>query len=237
MTNAAEAVGEAHPLDNPGWAALSSYHQDFAEVHGRARRYRPDVSVFCAVDSFDEGSWADLAQLIGPDSQAVIFRDSLPELPAGWTEIRRLGGHQLWISPHELVDGTASGLRRLGDDDVSQMLELVGVTRPGPFEARTIEMGRYHGFFEAGRLRAMAGERLHLDGYTEISAVCTHPDVRGRGLASALTRHVAAGIFERGERPFLHVAHGNEGALRVYEALGFTRRRAVEFAIVGSPAA
>ena len=100
-------------------------------------------------------------------------------------------------------------------------------------------MGRYWGHVDADdRLLAMAGERLHLTGFTEISAVCTHPDARGRGLAAALTRHVAPrAILERGETPFLHVAADNDAALRVYERLGFRRRRTVDFAFVESPPA
>jgi predicted GNAT family acetyltransferase len=83
----------------------------------------------------------------------------------------------------------------------------------------------------------MAGERLHLDGHTEISAVCTHPDARDRGLAASLTRRVATAVLERDEIPFLHVAEGNESAGRVYERLGFRVRRTVEFALVQSPPA
>jgi predicted GNAT family acetyltransferase len=99
-------------------------------------------------------------------------------------------------------------------------------------------MGRYWGHVDTeNRLQAMAGERLHLDGHTEISAVCTHPDARGAGLAGALTRHVARAILERDETPFLHVADDNDGARRVYERLGFRRRRTVEFAYLETPSA
>jgi predicted GNAT family acetyltransferase len=129
-------------------------------------------------------------------------------------------------------------LRLLGPDDVGEVLALVELTRPGPFAERTMEMGRYWGHLdEHDRLLALAGERLHLDGYTEISAVCTHPDARGRGLASALTRQVALGILERGETPFLHVAVTNDAARLVYERLGFRLRRDLEVAWVESPPA
>jgi predicted GNAT family acetyltransferase len=78
----------------------------------------------------------------------------------------------------------------------------------------------------------MAGQRLSLDGFTEISAVCTHPEVRGRGLASALTYEVATKVLERGDRPFLHVAESNEAARRIYERLGFAQRQLVDFVAV-----
>jgi predicted GNAT family acetyltransferase len=76
---------------------------------------------------------------------------------------------------------------------------------------------------------------MHLDGWTEISAVCTHPSAQGRGLAGALTRHAAAAILDRGESPFLHVRVGNESARRVYRRLGFTERRIVEYAYLTPP--
>ena len=115
------------------------------------------------------------------------------------------------------------------------MLDLVALTEPGPFRPRTIEMGAYYGHFEGADLVAMAGERLGFDGYTEISAVCTHPDVRGRGFGSALTHHVASEIMAREEQPFLHVAEANAGARRVYEKLGFVLRQRVEVVVVKAP--
>jgi predicted GNAT family acetyltransferase len=115
------------------------------------------------------------------------------------------------------------------------MLELVGLTQPGPFFADTVRLGGYLGVEEDGRLVAMAGRRLHLPGMVEISAVCVHPDAAGRGLGFAVTRQVAAGIRAGGEAPFLHVAHDNDGARRVYERLGFRVRRTIEFRALRSP--
>ena len=225
----------SQPLDNAGWWALTTQHAEMAEVVGRARRYRTDVSFFTSVDQFDDGSWADLAALVGPSAAFALFRGDIPSLPAGWVEGARGSGHQLTVTGDALVDVEPVTLRRLEAGDVPQILELIALTQPGPFLPRTIEMGRYYGHFEGDRLVAMAGERLHLDGFTEISAVCTHPDVRGRGLASAITGHVATGILDRGEQPFLHVAEGNDNARRVYERLGFTRRRMIEFVLVETP--
>jgi predicted GNAT family acetyltransferase len=112
---------------------------------------------------------------------------------------------------------------------------LVEITQPGPFRPATVQLGRYYGHFEGDRLVAMAGERLRRHGFTEVSAVCTHPDFQRQGLASALTHRVASTIFEEGRHPFLHVAASNERALRVYEDLGFRQRRLVDFALVQSP--
>ena len=108
------------------------------------------------------------------------------------------------------------------------MLDLVALAQPGPFLPRTIEMGNYYGIRQDGKLVAMAGERLHLTGFCEISAVCTHPNFRGRGYAAALTTQVAQGISERGELPFLHVAPDNHPAMRLYQKLGFQLRIEIE---------
>jgi predicted GNAT family acetyltransferase len=125
---------------------------------------------------------------------------------------------------------------RLAAKDVPEMLELVERTQPGPFLARTIEMGNYLGIRRGGALVAMAGERLHPPGWTEISAVCTDAAFRGQGLASRLVLAVAAGIRARGERSFLHAMAGNTTAIRLYESIGFRLRRQVTFVGVRTPA-
>jgi ribosomal protein S18 acetylase RimI-like enzyme len=233
-----------HPLDNAAWHALRTQHADLAEVKGRARRYPVDVSIFSGVDVVDDEAWEDLAALAGPGGAVTLFRGGIPTPPAGWTERVRGQGRQLTVTADALAGRSddadhavdAARFRRLDGDDIGEVLALVALTRPGPFVERTLEMGRYWGSFDGhGGLEAMAGERLHLDGFTEISAVCTHPDARGRGLAAVLTRHVALGIVKRDETPFLHVVVGNEPARRVYERLGFTERRLVEFADLDAP--
>jgi predicted GNAT family acetyltransferase len=107
------------------------------------------------------------------------------------------------------------------------MMRLVDVTKPGPFAPRTIALGSYFGIRSAGALIAMAGERMKFDGFTEISAVCTHPDHRGRGHASLLTTTLMRQILERGETPFLHVHSDNTSAAALYQKLGFARRRSI----------
>jgi len=111
------------------------------------------------------------------------------------------------------------------------MLDLVARAQPGPFRKRTIDLGRYLGIrTEDGRLVAMAGERLRMPGWTEVSAVCTDPEFRGKGLGARLTLAVAAGILARGELPFLHTVHDNDNAIRLYERLGFEHSGDVVFA-------
>ncbi|MEV6505042.1 GNAT family N-acetyltransferase [Streptomyces sp. NPDC051642] len=219
----------SHVLDNPAWAALTGPHAHFAERVGRAARYPVDVAGFNAItDNDDPRAWADLATLVGPGGTAAVRGVSEP--PDGWEIVRSGQGVQL-------VD---TGLRaepdpeavRLGPDDVPEILDLVARTEPGPYLPRTVELGTYLGIRQEGRLIALAGERLHPPGWTEISAVCTDPDHRGRGLATRLVRAVAAGIKERGEHPFLHAAANNSNAIRLYESIGFTLRARTVFSLV-----
>lgn len=112
----------------------------------------------------------------------------------------------------------------LGDPDAPEMLALATLTEPGPFFANTHRLGGFIGIREGSRLVAMAGERMKLPGYTEVSGVCTHPDFRGRGYAGRLMRIVAARIIAQGDRPFLHAYADNQGAIALYETLGFRPR-------------
>lgn len=223
-----------HPLDNAVWASLTGGHEGKAEVVGSARRYHPDVSEFAAVECFTGGSWADLARLAGPAGRVVLFRDVVPPPPPGWTEQTRGAATQMVLPAGALLDPPSDlAVVPIGRGDLAQVLDLVALAKPGPFRSRTVDMGRFWGSFEDGRLVALAGERLHPDGFTEISAVCTHPDHRRRGLGAAVTHRVATELVEEGLVPFLHVATQNEVAQRVYEGLGFEVRRSVEFVVTG----
>ncbi|MFE2877900.1 GNAT family N-acetyltransferase [Streptomyces roseus] len=223
-----------HVLDNPVWSALTGPSSALAETgpRGLAARYTADISPFVALaDPQDPASWADLAALAGPGT--TVWITGLPTPPPGWTTENSIPGVQLDGGAVRAEAAPEAVL--LGPADVPEMLELVGLTRPGPFARRTVELGTYLGIRHEGRLVAMAGERMRPPGWSEISAVCTHPDHRGRGLAGRLIRAVAAGIRERGDRPFLHAAADNTGALALYESMGFTLRRRPVFMGVRTP--
>jgi ribosomal protein S18 acetylase RimI-like enzyme len=223
-----------HQLDNPSWHALAGRQAAFAEGTGLARRYRPEVSVFAALADTSLAAWADLAELVGSGQDVVLNRNGSIEPPRGWTVLGAGSGYQMVLDGEPAASDPGS-IRDLGDDDVDEMVALVGLTEPGPFRPRTIELGGYRGIVEDGRLVAMAGQRVGLDGYTEISAVCTHPDARRRGLAAAVTAAVARGIRAEGRTPILHVAENNLAAKRVYDQLGFTVRMMLTFAALRTP--
>jgi predicted GNAT family acetyltransferase len=122
-------------------------------------------------------------------------------------------------------------IRPLGAKDIPQMLELTGKTKPGPFFAQTYTMGDYYGIFQHEKLVSMAGERLQLPGYTEVSAICTDPEYLGNGYALLLTSFLAHKIQHEGNIPFLHVKTDNSRAIDVYKRAGFEIRKEIFFAI------
>ncbi|MDH6605849.1 ribosomal protein S18 acetylase RimI-like enzyme [Streptomyces sp. SAI-208] len=219
-------------LDNAVWAALTGPHAHLADRVGRAARYPDDVYAVAALaDPGDPAAWADLLTLVGPGTTVRI--KPVDRVPDGWEVVG--GGVGVQLVDTALRAEPAPEAVRLGPDDVPEILDLVARTRPGPFRRRTIALGTYLGIRDRGRLIALAGERLRPPGWTEISAVCTDPAHRGRGLATRLVRAVAAGIRERGDTPFLHAGADNTNAIRLYESIGFTRRLRSPVLLVRSP--
>ncbi|WP_336113412.1 GNAT family N-acetyltransferase [Streptomyces sp. PTD9-10] len=222
-----------HVLDNPALASLTGPHAHFAERRGRVLRYPPDVSPWLALPSEPAADdWADLAALAGPGAE-VPLAGYCGDVPDGWEVTFHVEGVQL-VDEGMAAAPDAEAVR-LGPADVPEMLELVARAKPGPFLPRTVEMGTYLGIRREGNLIAMAGERLHPPGWTEISAVCTDPAFRGEGLATRLLRAVAHGVRERGETPFLHASARNTNAIRLYESLGFRLRRRTAFLAAKAP--
>jgi GNAT superfamily N-acetyltransferase len=223
----------ASPLDNPTWTSLSGPHARFAERAGRVLRYPEDVAPFLGLpDDPGEQDWRDVAALGGPGATVVLAASSARP-PAGWEVLDSLPGVQL------VDEGVAAAedpeAVRLGPADVPEMLDLVARTKPGPFRKRTVELGTYLGIRREGALVAMAGERLHPPGYTEISAVCTDPAFRGQGLGTRLVHAIAFGIRARGETPMMHAAASNTPAIRLYLSLGFVLRQRPDFVAVRVP--
>jgi ribosomal protein S18 acetylase RimI-like enzyme len=237
------APRNADVLDNAVYASLTGPHAHLARRHGRAVRYLGEVSPFAALPDEPGGDdWRDLATLID-NPEGVALAATGAETPPNWTELVRIPCIQMIGAGVEarpdrqfpVASLAPDDLVRLSHDDVPEMLELVAQTKPGPFAPRTVDMGGYVGLREDGRLIAMAGERLRPPGWTEISAVCTAPEHRGRGLATRLVQAVAYGIRERGETPFLHVASTNTAAMKLYEAMGYVARASFDFVVLRPP--
>jgi ribosomal protein S18 acetylase RimI-like enzyme len=224
-------IAAVETLDNPVWHSLVGPHARFAQHKGPAVRYQPDVTPFAALpDEPDDDAWAALAELTGPEAYSVLFRAEV-DPPEGWEVTVRFPTLQM-VASRPAAEGGRENVVPLGQPDVAEMLELVGRTVPGPFFERTIELGTYLGIRDGRRLVAMAGERMRLEGFVEISAVCTDADRRGRGLARSLVSELVTRIETTGATPVLHVLADNASAIRLYERLGFAVRREFNVAVV-----
>jgi ribosomal protein S18 acetylase RimI-like enzyme len=226
-------------LDNPIWHSLAGHHAHLAigaEVgRGLARRYPAEIGPLAALQDATPEAYAELAAA-GPEGDlAILFFEHTPAIPAGWQLLR--GGTLVQMVCPEAPEKPALGgaIVPLEPEDYPEMVALTALTEPGPFRAQTAQLGGFVGIRVDGRLAAMAGQRMSLEGFAEVSAVCTHPDFRGRGFAQALVAAVARAIHAAGRIPFLTAFESNTGAIRVYEQVGFVARRRFELAVVKPP--
>jgi hypothetical protein len=213
-----------HPLDRAVWASLTGRQALLGLSQGGARRFLPDYGLFAAVDDETPQSLADLSALVAAHGPVAIVEPAKPPAAPGTQIVQES------LLVQMICEGLTAGpepdfaIEALGEADAPEMLALATLTRPGPFFARTHQLGEFVGVKQDGRLVAMGGERMKPQGFTEVSGVCTHPDHRGHGYAAALSRHVAARVVARGETPFLHAYADNAAAIGLYETLGFRIR-------------
>lgn len=221
-----------HPLENVIWQALTTRQAHFAEVSGQACRFMREVTLLSAIlDPADQG-YESLAGLIGLNGTAVIFLDEPYEDRKGWEVIAKAPLLQMVCENGAAHSDPAFKVLNLGPEDSIEMLELTSLTKPGPFGKRTHELGNYVGIRNNGKLVAMSGQRLQVPGYTEVSAVCTHPEHTGKGYAAVLMLEVMRRIRDRGEIPFLHVRGDNTRAIALYERLAFRVRKRGYYAVL-----
>jgi predicted GNAT family acetyltransferase len=220
-----------HLLDRQIWNALTTRQAALAAGGHLAVRLDPQFGPFAATRDESPESFAALHALARSTGDFVLFTPAAPTLPETFKVSMASQLDQFVdIAPSRIARRT--DIRALSSEDVPEMLALTELTKPGPFLPRTHELGAFYGVRINGRLAAMTGERLKLPGHTEITAVCTHPDFRGMGLAAALIACVADEIQTRGETPFLHVFSHNASAIAVYRRLGMTFRRAFAVTVV-----
>ena len=207
-------------LDNIFWNSLNGPQSTFAVGSGTVRRYAPGYSAIAGFEQASAPDFAALAQVTEPGEH--IYCDGWSgDVPKGWRIEEEASMYRMvWSGPIPANDQAPDAVK-LGPEHAEAALELAALTKPGPFGIRTIELGDYFGYFDNGRLIAMAGERLAADGLREVSGVCTHPDFENRGMARRLVAKLARLQLMRGETPFLHVMHDNVAAHGLYKRMGF----------------
>ena len=221
----------SHPLDHPIWTALTTTQRALAEGDARARRYPIEVTPFADMPDLSAENFAALGALMSPTDIAVLFTLEAVKAPAEFKVTLADTGEQLIGTP---IETPANGVDivTLGVNDVPDMIELTTLTKPGPFYARTHELGTFLGIRVDGQLVAMAGERMKPAQYTEMTAVCVHPSHRGRGYGQMLLSAVSRQIVSRGEIPFLHVFTSNHSAIALYRRQGMEIRRRLHVTVL-----
>jgi ribosomal protein S18 acetylase RimI-like enzyme len=207
-------------LDNIMWNCLSGPHAQYATGAGPVRRYAPGFSPIVGCEDAEHPDFDTLARFCQP-GESFYFDVWSGPVPTGWRidkEARML--KMIWDAPVPGEDAAPDAIP-LRAEHASQAVELARLTNPGPFGIRTPELGEYFGYFDGGKLIAMAGERMQADDLREVSGICTHPDFRGRGYARKLTLKLVRRQMERGKTSYLHVMVHNAGARALYEKMGY----------------
>jgi ribosomal protein S18 acetylase RimI-like enzyme len=225
------ATSTSHPLDNPVWSALTTSQASFAEAADFARRFPAEITTLAGFSSPTVAGYDSLASLTNAGEVAAVFLESSPTPTTCWKIIEDVPLLQM-VHERNVTIRSAIVVDELITADVPQMLALADLTNPGPFGTRTRELGDYLGVRREGRIVAMAGERMRVPGYGEISAVCTHPEHSGHGYASALVAELVLRIRDRGDVPFLHVRPANKRAVQLYDRLGFKGRVTFQLAVL-----
>ena len=223
-------------LDNPIWNSLTTSHAPFAigahVGHGLARRYPADIGPLSALQEPTPEAYTDLAAIVPEGDVAVLFLENQSAFPPGWQFVRGGALVQMVCPAVPTEPPLTETIVPMEPADYPEMLALAALTEPGPFRDHTAQIGGYLGIRVDGRLAAMAGQRLAPAGFVEVSAVCTHPDFRGRGYAQALVAAVTRNIHAAGRMPFLTSFEHNTGAIRVYQQVGFVHRRTFQLAVL-----
>jgi ribosomal protein S18 acetylase RimI-like enzyme len=218
-----------HLLYNPVYNALLSGDHQLGLGTRHVKYFDEEVSPFAGFDEGYSNGFADLYQQL-PAGRKILYATPLViTQPAGWLVQHEIEGLQFVFDTGNQIKDALHNVRPLGQQHVDEMMQLAALTKPGPFGKRTIDFGYYHGIFDNEKLVAMTGQRLHVHNFTELSAVCTHPNHTGKGYAHTLMQHQLALILQQGQQPFLHVRADNVRAIALYERIGFSVSRQMNF--------
>jgi len=213
-------------LDNPVWYSLSETHKDISINYHNVKFYDP---VYCPFGGFIE--YNNVASQIDEYSKLINHFFVVGEKPlfSGKILLKNELVCLQMILEKRIEINIGEKIIELDDTLAEALSSLVNEVQPGYFKKKTNLMGNYFGVIKEGKLVAVTGERMKMKGFTEVSAVVTHPFYTGKGFAKQLVAHTANKIFDENKTPYLHVAETNFDAIRLYEKLGFKTRRKMSF--------
>ena len=216
-------------LNNPVYHALLSGDAHLGSGTSSVKYFEEQVSPFIGFpEDYDKG-FEELFHMLSADRRILYATRKRITEPAGWQLTHEIKGLQFVFTGQPIATDYSLKLVPLESKHVDEMIALAKLTKPGPFDKRTIEFGHYYGIFDNDKLVAMTGQRLHVSPYTEVSAVCTHPACLGKGFAAVLIQHQLNLICKTGQIPFLHLRADNERAIALYERLGFIQNGQMNF--------
>lgn len=215
-------------LDNPAWWALTGVQQAFSTGAPHVRRYQRGILPFAGYQYGTTQSITSLDDWLAP-GEVFFLIGELPDLPAHWTLLTELPCAQMINQTAVTAPEGEVTIAHLGAAHKIDMYHLIQKVQPGYYEPGTHQLGDYYGIWQDEKLVAIAGERMRLEQLTEISAICTDPDYTGRKYAQHLIAHLCNTNLDKGIIPFLHVLETNERAIRLYEYMGFSKRRTISF--------
>ncbi|MBN3582806.1 GNAT family N-acetyltransferase [Algoriphagus aestuarii] len=221
----------AHILDNPIYHSLIGQDKKFNLGSDDYPFFDPEVAPFIGLKYWDLESQKGLVENTPKDRLSyLLINQEVKFIPDIQVEITNAAAQ--FISTRRVQEPEAKTdvkIIPLHKAHVEEMVALTSLKRPGPFSKRTIEFGNYHGIFLNGKLAAMGGERMHIGDYTEVSAICTHPDFRGLGLGGKITHFITELVYSQGRKPFLHSRADNKNAIEIYKKLGYELRIPMHF--------
>tara|TARA_R110002167_G_scaffold32289_13_gene105068 strand:+ start:206 stop:907 length:702 start_codon:yes stop_codon:yes gene_type:complete len=223
-------------LNNPVWSALTTQDID-KNIGSKDFSYlNAEIAPFIGMPHWNKKHQHELLHNVPINRSWFLLIAEEVDFIADIEVVFSLPLYQMTCSELIYINSSKGHVElvQLGEHHIDQMIALTQLTKPGPFTKRTIEFGGYYGVFDGDKLVAMGGERLHMDGFTEISAICTHPNYQGLGYAAKITKFLSESVFNKGQIPFLHVRADNVRAIDMYKRLGFEIRSNIYFYIIRS---
>lgn len=219
-------ITEENKLDNPVWNSLCESHEEFTLDYNGTKFYNPD---YCPFGGFIElDSTLESVDKYASLCENFFIVGKKPKISDTLKINKELVCLQMVIQEKPQITFN-NEIIKLTNAHSEELFSLVNLVQPGYFKSKTFLLGSYYGIFNNGKLVSIAGERMKMNNFTEVSAIITHPDHTGKGYAKQLTSYVVNTIFDEGKTPFLHVVESNTGAIKLYEKLGFVTRRKMSF--------